>query len=73
MTRRELFAALIAPLVAVKAIAKPLPTSGVAIAHAWKEDGHTFYSFDFKPRPSLTINRIPEFAKRVVRDMRSRQ
>lgn len=69
MTRRELFAALLAPLVAVKAIAAPRNTN----AQAWMEDGHTFYSLDFVPRSSRTINQIPEFMKHVVRNMRSKQ
>ncbi len=59
MKRRSFFAALLAPLVAKFAhtgampagysltFRKPQPKSGIAIAHAYREDGHTFYSMDW--------------------------
>ena len=45
-TRRSFFAWLAAPIVA-RFAPKPLPVSGVALSHAWRDNGHLFYSMDF--------------------------
>jgi len=50
VTRRKLFLALLAPLVA-KFTRKPAE----GISHAWKEGGHTFYGIDFGKDESTAI------------------
>lgn len=48
-TRRSLLAILFGA-VAVKFVPKPQFNSGIAIARAYKDNGHTFYAFDFTAR-----------------------
>lgn len=59
-TRRSFFAWLAAPIVA-RFAPKPLPVSGVAIAHL--DNGHMFYTFDFSRSKELFAELDAHYAR----------
>lgn len=50
LTRKAFFAALLAPFVALKAVAR---TRKSASAYAYRENGHTFYVIENHPTPEI--------------------